>query len=429
MRPYLRNIAFAITLAGATLLTAILFTSCQPSTPPEDTETDSESITEIEIAEITYDITLEKADGSSKATLIVKLFAEDGTQVSLKPTDAEGRVSFTLPAANYTVQVESAAGDKFHYTETTLTPEVPAVTLQLCNAVSDPFSLSAPSRNSTEYVPMQAYEVGEGTYYLSLDQTDHTYVLLNPTRSGYYEITCSDGVDFAYHGMPILIYDNPRISPTDGVIKIPVEEGSIGDPAISRLVLRLNPAEGSDTTEAFLTVKYTGTLQKTPEELAEWTIIEADPKALVPYEGSTEGTLTDIDLTSPSVTESILVLGDDGYYHYGSVTGPVVFLRISSENKYTQSFAEMCETDRIRAYLYDENGQFLRKEGYSQLVLAYAEVANKDGLVPLNDQLIYVLKNAGSYMGWWNYVTGSDIFGDLVIPAEIAWMFACAYYA
>ena len=88
----------------------------------------------------------------------------------------------------------------------------------------------------------------------------------------------------------------------------------------------------------------------------------------------------------------------------------------------------MCETDRIRAHFYDENGKFLRKEGYSQLILDYAEVANDDGLVPLNTQLAYVLQSAGQYMGWWDFENNRDVFGDIVVPVETAWLFACAYY-
>ncbi len=413
----------ALTLIGL-LGAMLLFASCRETDSPQDTE----SVTEAETvpAETDYTVTVKRFDGTPISDIIVKL-QQDGKDVVFKLTDKTGSANFKLPTADYTVVLDSPTGDQFHYADAHLTAEVPTLELSVYAAVGKPFTMAAPSKVALTggYVDMDAYDVKEGTTYTPLHATDHTYLVFNPTRSGYYEITCSEGVDFSYHGMPILISDEPRMAPIDGVITIPVEEGSLGDDSISRLVFRLNAAEGSDTTEALFTITYKGALHKTEEELASWTILEADSKALVPYEGDTSGTLTDVNITAADVK---VVLGPDGYYHHDSETGPVVFLRISSENPYTQSFAKMCETDRIRAYLYDENGKFIRKEGYSELIMAYAEFANDDGLVPLNDQLIYVLKNAGNYMGWWDYAKGSDIFGDLVVPAEVAWMFACAYY-
>ncbi len=417
-------------LAVGLLSTSLLLSACQSTTTPvgdTDAPTDqTTAVADTAPSEITYSVTVKLYDGTAPANMIVKLL-QNGEQIAMAPTNAAGSASFTLAAGSYTVDLQSPDGKTYYFPETTLTAEAPTATLDICTEATAPFKMNAPSKTNTDgYIPMDTYEVAEGTTHLTLNAADHTYIVFNPTRAGYYEFTCSEGVDFAYHGMPILIYDEPRVPPTDGVITMPAEEGSIGDNSISRLVFRLNASADSGATEALFTVKYTGELVKTPEELAQWIVFAADPNALVKYEGSTEGRLTDVDVTDPTVQ---VVKGDDGYYHFGTADGPVVFLRIASENKYTQSFKEMCDTDRIRAFFYDENGTFLRKEGYSELILAYAEYANAEGLVPLNDQLIYVLQNAGNYMGWWDFVNNRDIFGDVVVDEKVAWMFACAYYA
>ena len=62
------------------------------------------------------------------------------------------------------------------------------------------------------------------------------------------------------------------------------------------------------------------------------------------------------------------------------------------------------------------------------MIEQYLTVANEDGVVPLNEQLAYMVKTAGDYMGWWNFSDGLDIFGDKIVDPAIAWLFACAVY-
>ena len=67
-------------------------------------------------------------------------------------------------------------------------------------------------------------------------------------------------------------------------------------------------------------------------------------------------------------------------------------------------------------------------KSYNEIIQEYLTVANEDGVVPLDDQLIYVIKTAGSFMGWWNFSDNLDIFGDKIVDPAIAWLFACAVY-
>jgi hypothetical protein len=62
----------------------------------------------------------------------------------------------------------------------------------------------------------------------------------------------------------------------------------------------------------------------------------------------------------------------------------------------------------------------------------YAKVADKKyGVVPLNEELIYILKNAGEG-GWYKKGSPDYIFDNATIPADVmpinAWLFACVYF-
>ncbi len=469
------------------LSAAMLFTSCDKTPAHGHDDTTAEESTAA--AETTYKVTVQESNGTLVSDVILKV-QQNGADVTSKVIGPTGTTSFTLPTGEYTLLLDAPSGATFYFNteEAVLTPEAPELVLTVYYGISNIWNLGAPSKNDAYacqtcghlyllakgdaesgiepgtafetleatwacpgkcgatkadyqaadgYVPFEAGILPEGTTYVELSEYDHTYLLFKPTRAGVYKITCSEGVDFSYHGMPILVYDEPRISPKDGAITIPVEASSLGDDSISQLVFRLNAAEGSAATDAFFTIERTGDIIKSEEELAPWITIEANSKdvdALAtfkepaendPWFAVTSGKLTDVDLAEPDLT---VVLGTDGYYHYGTADGPIVFLRIASDSQYVSSFAKMCETDHLRAYFYDENDKFLRKEGYNNLVNTYAELANSDGVVPMTEQLAYFVQNVGRHMGWWNFEQNSDIFGDEIFDTDIAWLFACAYY-
>ncbi len=436
----MRSITRALALALALLGTTALLAACNGDTPggTESTDAATEAPT---TAEVKYRVALNTPDGSPVTDVILKVH-KDGSEVTTKVVGPTGAAAFTLPAADYTLSLESPSGTRYYFDGTAaLTPAVPELTLTVYPGVADTWRLSGPSKLTLDgsYADHEAGVITEGTTYVELNATDHTYLVFNPTRGGIFEFTASEGIELAYHGMPILIYDEPRMEPDDkGVLTIPVEATSIGSDSVSQLVFRVTATEGSGKTDTLVTVKWTGEIQKSPEEQAPWVTVEADRAAIdalatfkEPAEGDkwlglTAGTLTNLNVEKDA--SLTVVLADDGYYHLGTADGPMVFVRITSDSPYVEDFVKMCETDRLRAYFYDENGTFLRKEGYNTLFAAYGEVANADGVVPLNEQLAYVIQNTGRHMGWWNYDQNSDIFGDAVIDPSIAWLFACAVY-
>ena len=362
-------------------------------------------------------------DGTPASDIIVKV-QKNGEDVSFKLVGPTGFTTFSLAEDSYTVLIEAPSGAALHYdTEAAvLTPDAPEITLTIYEAAVSTQPLNAPSKKG-DYTRFEAATVGEGLTYIPYNSGDYTYVIFTPTRPGMYAFSC-EGEDAAvsYHGSPINGFETALADPEEGVITLPITAGSVGDTpdTTAQFVFRL---EGTGSGCMFHVTR-TGDVPRSPYD-EPWVVPTASAEALKPYEGATDGILTDLDVTNPALT---VVKGEDGYYHLGDANGPVVFLRLSSANPYMADFKTICDTTRICAYLYDENGNFVQRESYNEIILEYETVANEDGVVPLDDQLIYVIKTAGNFMGWWNFSDNLDIFGDKIVDPAIAWLFACAVY-
>lgn len=414
----------AMALAGL-LGVSLLLASCEkpPTQSPETTDpAPAESLTSPD-GEATYTVTVQNPDGTPAKDIIIKV-QKDGVNVAFKLISSTGATVFQLPKDEYTVVLESPSGKALHYDVDAafLTPDVTETTLTVRETADDTLSLTAPSKNG-DYTRQEAAAVGEGSTFVLFVTGEYTYAVFTPTRPGVYEFTC-EGEDTAltYHGAPINVFEQPLAYTVDGKITLTVTAGSVGTTpdTTAQFVFRL---EGAGSGCTFIITR-TGDVPKTPYD-EPWTVLTAPAEALKPYEGITDGTLTDLDVTNPALT---VVLGDDGYYHLDTADGPVVFIRLSSANPYMADFKTITDTARICAYLYNEDGSFDRRESYNELILEYVTVANEDGVVPLNEQLAYVVKTAGNYMGWWNFSDGLDIFDGKPVDPAVAWLFACAVY-
>ena len=418
----------ALALAGL-LGASLLLTACEKDapwdeeTPPVSTEgiTDPDTSPENEVS---YKVTVQNHDGTPAHDIIVKVL-KDGTEAAFKVVGPTGFATFKLPEGSYTVLVETPAGEALHFdTEAAvLSPEAPEITLTVFEAATKTQPLNAPSKKGGDYARFEAATVGEGTAFVPYNSGDYTYVIFTPTRPGMYEFACEgENVALSYHGSPINVFESPLVETVDGKVTFAITAGSVGDSpdTTAQFVFRL---EGTGNGCMF-TATRTGDVPKSPYD-EPWVIPTAPTEALKPYEGVTDGTLTDLDVTNPALT---VVKGEDGYYHLESADGPVVFIRLSSANPYMADFKTICDSTRICAYLYNEDGSFDQRISYNELVAEYLTVANEDGVVPLNDQLADMVKTAGDYMGWWNFSEDLDIFGDKIVDPAIAWLFACAVY-
>lgn len=417
----------ALALAGL-MGASLLLSACDSGKTPGETTPDTgagESVADTTPEnETAYKVTVLNHDGTPASDIIVKV-QKGGEDVSFKLVSPTGFATFNLPEDSYTVLIESPSGEALHYDAEAakLTPDAPETTLTVYKASVETQSVNAPSRHG-DYAAFEAATVGEGLTYIPYNSGDYTYVVFTPTRPGIYEFTYEgeETVTVTYHGAPINVFESPLMETVDGKVTFPITAGSVGTTldTTAQYVFRL---EGTGNGCMFKVTR-TGDVPKSPYD-EPWTVPTAPADALKPYEGITDGTLTDLDITNPALT---VVQGEDGYYHLDTANGPVVFIRLSSANPYMDDFKTICSSTRMCAYLYNEDGSFDKRISYNKLVAEYLTVANEDGVVPLNDQLAEMVKTAGDYMGWWNYSDDLDIFGDKIIDPAIAWLFACAVY-
>ena len=168
---------------------------------------------------------------------------------------------------------------------------------------------------------------------------------------------------------------------------------------------------GAENTTA--TVTRTGDYVK-PEDIP-WNIYENTYDFSDELDADAER--VDVDLTDGG--EHIAVLGDDGFYHYGSAEGPLMVADLSTV-EINISYAYV--NGGLRAWLMDENHQTISKNDYNEALYAYYQA----GLVPVTGELVMMLQELGQANLW--FVSGGLVFPeDAPQDLSMAWMQLCAY--
>ena len=137
-----------------------------------------------------------------------------------------------------------------------------------------------------------------------------------------------------------------------------------------------------------------------------------------------EGSVINVPLSASTVA----VKGDDGYYHLGSKNGKIIYVQLTKPTRVntTMSMAALANPkntgDRpqfvISEDVFDEasNSGIHYYNNYANVVSGYAELANSDGLYPVNDILKTILEFFCKDM--LNYQQYGESF----------WVAACQYY-
>ena len=102
----------------------------------------------------------------------------------------------------------------------------------------------------------------------------------------------------------------------------------------------------------------------------------------------------------------------------------------------TDSFQTILEHSGITKYFYDEEGNFEKKESYSECLLEYIKYMDEaSGLYPLTEDLKYIIQMRGDHYGWFDHTSPGYIFYDenhnqvMGINHDISWLFMCCYLA
>lgn len=395
-----------------------------------DTVAESTAETEAETSQtkVSYTVSVKDHAGQPVKDVVVRIL-KDGEEVKMNVVKTDGTASFKLTEDDYTFTLSAPSGSYYYDADACkLSPASPDATVTLYVEATEKLSLWAPSPLNEDGKQQDAYLVGEGAAHCqTVGGGEMTYFVFVPTRGGIYEVSViADGkMDLGYYGMPINVFPNKLLDTVEGKVEIEIRNDSVNleNPnQTGQFVFGVLP-EAASTTDLIFTVTRIGDPQLRPED-APWEEYKATQ--VKTFEGQHGTALKDLDVTDPELT--VIYNESDGYYHYGSADGPVVFIRISSASPYLDSLVTITEYTRLGVYLYDENGKFIRKESYHEMLDAYKAVCDENGVCPLTPELEYMIKQFGEKQGWFDFANDQDIFRDAIVPTTTAWLFICCYY-
>ena len=381
-----------------------------------------------EAAEPTYKVRVVDALGRPYTSGVIVKFMQNGTQAGMQVVNAEGVAEKTLPKGDYTVQLQFTDSDvKYVYDET-------ALSLSGKTELEIVLSYGLGEESQSLFVTDRDYEafyVSAGCTAVELNKEKMSYFLFAPTEAGTYEFSMQ-GSDAAigYYGAPHFVQSASAAEVVDNKFTMSIRQDMIGTGNTGTTVLVLGVAAGEGN--GVLCIERIGDPQWTVED-EPWTPYEI-VGPMTAYTHDSGKKLTDFDLTAANYT---LVLGEDGYYHKDTATGPLVLVRLgknSGGSKYLDDFQTILDHSGVSRYFYDDNGEFVKKEKYDDCLLKYFEIMDEEsGLYPLTEDLKYIIQNRGEYSGWFDVSNSLYLFKDENgnklpgINNEIAWLFMCCY--
>lgn len=408
-------------LLAVLLVVAMLLAACNT---PEETTSQPES--SAPAGELTYTVTVKDAFGEPCTAGVVVQFLQNGERVAMQPCDANGVASKSLTAGEYEISLSFSDGEEnYYYEKTTVTAEVTSAEVTLCDRITAEAQVVAVGSSDIEMYPLEI-----GTTYVELTPGVRNYFLFTPTIAGNFEFSLigETKATVGYYGSPHYVMENSVATVTDNVFTVSIRASMIGsgDGGTNVMVLGI---DADTATSCVLGIRRIGDPIKTVED-EPWIVYEAEkaPSAFELPEGTK---LNDFDFTK----EYTLVYNEtDGFYHLNTADGPLVYMRLTEDSEYMDSYKTILDHTSVSKYFYDEAGNFQKKENYAQCLTEYIACADAaSGVYPLTEDLKYIVQQHGDYLGWWNPESLSYLFVDMDgnpepdINLDIAWLLMCCY--
>lgn len=407
-------------IAAALMCSAMALTACG------DTNTGTNAGGEGE-----YKVTVKDALGNTYGKSIIVEFYSGDERVGMQVCDENGVAAKALESGTYSVKIKSTDNElSYSYDEnlevTADKKEVDVVISQ--NITSEAEILYV---GGEEY---DAYAVLAGCTDIELEKGERSYFLFAPSEAGSYEFSVVSDADteIGYYGAPHFVQSVSVAEVIDGKFTVSVSESMIGTGNTGTTVLVLGVDALEDASKAILCVNRIGDPEKTLAD-EPWTIYETTAE-LTPYTLPEGASLAEFDITGAGYT---LVYNEtDGFYHLDTADGPlvVVYLTKNPPVAYVPCFKTILDRSGVVKYFFDENGEFVKKESYSESLMEYIAVADEtEGVYPLTEDLKYIIQSRGEHEKWWDAESQNYIFKDSAgnpisgINEEIAWLFMCGY--
>lgn len=382
-----------------------------------------------EAKEKEYKVTVKDALGNAYSSGIVVLFFRGENQVAMQVCNENGEAIKTLETGDYTVKLQFTGDASDYYYEEeglTLSAEKNELDVVLAKAVN-----AAPTTLYAQGEEKDAYSLTTGCTYVKLVAGERNYFLFTPTEAGTYQFSIegSSKVDIGYYGAPHFVQSTSAAEVANGKFTLSITSGMIGTSGGGTTVIVLG-VDAKDETDCVVGISRIGEpgwsiedepwdVYKTTATLSKYTLPEGT-------------TLKNFDLTADSYT---LVYNEaDGFYHKDSADGPLVYVYLTKDPRYTSCYKKILESANVCRYYFDENNKFVKRVSYNQCLEEYVPNADeKTGVYPLTEDLKTIIQNNGEYLGWWDASAPGYIFYDgsglpvVGLNTEIAWLFMCCY--
>ncbi len=378
---------------------------------------------------INYKVNVVDGNDAPVSDGVVVRFMQGDKQVAMQKLN-NGVAEKELAKDEYSVELKFTDDENAYYYDSTnlkINETNTEVKIVLLNKIhGDPTSLYF---NGKDY---NAYRIGVGGTYITVTAGERNFFIFTPTEEGKYEFYVEgDGVTLGYYGAPHYVMDHNAEEPIDGKFTVNIKESMIGknNTGTSEYVLGLDSEQEKNVV---LKIVRIDSADRTIED-EPWDIYEKSVE-LSAYTLPTGTVLKNFDLKASTDTYKLVFNETDGFYHLNSKDGALVYVNLVKDNSYIGSFSTILENAGVAKYFYDEDGKFVKKEGYNECLLQYIEVADEtEGVYPLTKDLEYIIKQAGDNNGWFEDNNPGYIFDDdqgvpdTDINPDISWLFMCCY--
>jgi len=321
--------------------------------------------------------------------------------------NGEATVTAELETKEYTVELKFETETLGCYTaDLTLSNDKKELLVEINQAIGN----GSGAYEELYISELPTYLIYEGANpIIGMQENELNYFIFSPQKSGVYKISAiNTSATITYWGANAnFIYE---------------QTANLGDDYSNNSITRSVTEDGGNLSFIFALqgdTKATIKIEKIDEaeEQVKPTVYEGNPPTKVyKYSGSELKKYFD-----PTAEGYTLTKGSDGYYHYN---GKIVYVDLD----YTSlSMTSLVETSGFKCYFDDDgDNKYDRIEDYTACVKEYITYKDeKFGYYPLNDDLMYILKNGGHNAGWWDKDSGNYRFEDKVVNTEIAWLFFC----
>ncbi len=403
----------------------------------------TEQIPMVEIKKIDYTVTVLDGFGDPMSGVEVS-FMNGSAEAAKATTDKNGKAVAKLASGEYTVSVASS-DDYFASAESyKVTDSAPTLEIKLVGFAKDP-EMVYPGERETDTVLAGVYNVSIGSVRVPVEKGKIRYLFFSPKEGAIYHIyTDSDKVEVGYYGGSFFVSTtNTGTIDENGVLVHEFWHSSVGSKVVLGLI-----SNSAAVDECTLTIVKAADIEIKDEERPWEQLVPTQVPAqkVTTPSGTMKYVPIEINFSTMQGTKEIEVVYNekDGYYHLYTADGPVLYVRITQATKYLDPLKTIVMVTNIGKCFYDENGKLIKKESYVDAVHIdtvtypnnknpyYSKVADaKYGVVPLNEELIYILKNMGE-SDWYKKGSPDYIFDNGTIPADVmpqnAWLFACVYF-